>query len=1152
MKIDQDGNQVSSMSLDTSELPSSGNSNTAQVSRNSQWNQAVNSDQGSVAEATRPEKSQELSHDFKMDVVAEPGTGNTEQVSSVAVDPSDASSDTSMSGLYGGSPPKSSPKLWTEDMELLAKRDREAVLFSRNLLTEGDTLVYILYPGKAYDSSGICVSDCVHRVHSQKLLATGSEKFEELFSPTKQFRTLRKKHINLANKLPSGIKYVLDLTPPDEGDEAVDLTANLSCSYGICQWYSAFERLKVSESLVSGKDEFIESSRHLRNGSFGDNAHEERTIQDVEMERPATSIDKGGSIDQGFSPRLYIPPPRTGAEADRDLEQALLASRSVIPILPRKRQKWKYQDIPEYDPVRHRVGIVRLLQVLDGKDPRIDSAVKLWTLFRLAQYFDCTSKVVDWIIRWMIADPNSKFIEVLPEASCKIGFGLQNAEIARASFAILVGEEALSLVSRSQGKYLADQKKTNQFGRRTESIDEDVKTRIEYASKAFVDRINRRFNNLLEVKCAYFDGCAQYQKLDSFRQAIETVAKQNNPTWIQAVDDLKIALRHWVRGRIIRTLTDDLTADLSSSSDRSRVVEDYGPISDPKNMSDIYAGLSLDERIMTSFFWSMLQNMQIDDIESGYHIKSNLRFDNDSEVIARAHGIESLSFDALLKARDEFNVAVLEATMAGKYSNGELDYDWSDHRRTSAPKLDQSAASTTGVYRYRDRYSGNQLQNQDELMEFPPDVGFGVSTASRQFQFTSGYGNPSTALPYRSAEKSSATSSTGAATNDTRDSNATEGSTTSRKRQKVLLDLNKHFNEDSSEGYQNEDEFAGTPQGLEDDLRPASNYGSASKKVINPLEAIRNFLKPGTFASNQSTSHTLPGDESFTSRADPWQRDFETIQTPRHAIGNIFLPKTIPQVPFESDTGPNSIFFHLEYFLREVQVHVDGVCSSVLSKSELGIDIDLTDTLVSLAPMEYKYLPLWANGDDDGSGGVFNEDLPTAVGGPSGPGPAFHTGLSVSSQNSSRSESSFATASHMGSKGTSEMAIDGYSDALPRNAVVSDDGFHSEGFSDVDSDIWDAIGKGKNPVYAASAAGTATDSTVDNDTASYDGGSEAGTEVGYDFVSDTDSNAGISKTQAAEPEAEEEEDDFLDVEDEAFDFGDDDDDDEDMKFTTTS
>ncbi|KAK0735781.1 hypothetical protein B0T21DRAFT_402438 [Apiosordaria backusii] len=51
--------------------------------------------------------------------------------------------------------------------------------------------------------------------------------------------------------------------------------------------------------------------------------------------------------------------------------------------------------------------------------------------------------------------------------------------------------------------------------------------------------------------------------------------------------------------------------------------------------------------------------------------------------------------------------------------------------------------------------------------------------------------------------------------------------------------------------------------------------------------------------------------------------------------------------------------------------------------------------LLNLEENELKYLPIWADGLDDGSGGVFQEVIPEAEMGPSEPGPGYHTGYTV-------------------------------------------------------------------------------------------------------------------------------------------------------------
>ncbi len=274
--------------------------------------------------------------------------------------------------------------------EELAKRDQEAIAYSKALLVEGDTLVYISYPGnsKCFDSTGFEISAGPHRVHRSRLLATGSKVFEQLLAPTNQFRTLRRKGLTKSN-LPIGIKYVLDLTPPDEGDAAVELTSELSCSQGICLWYTAETRCFVSRNLVGGNDGVLVSQKSTSyDPSAVDTGAANRSENQPEANSSASTTVSFENNDRpmGEAWRGF-----GSNNPTRDLEQAI---RNSIQDNVLSKQSQIEREVAEYCPVRHREGIARLLQVLEGKDPRLDSAPKVWTLFALAKYFDCTSAVV--------------------------------------------------------------------------------------------------------------------------------------------------------------------------------------------------------------------------------------------------------------------------------------------------------------------------------------------------------------------------------------------------------------------------------------------------------------------------------------------------------------------------------------------------------------------------------------------------------------------------------------------------------------------------------------------------------------------------------------------------------------------------------------
>ncbi|CAK7198524.1 hypothetical protein SEUCBS139899_001187 [Sporothrix eucalyptigena] len=53
--------------------------------------------------------------------------------------------------------------------------------------------------------------------------------------------------------------------------------------------------------------------------------------------------------------------------------------------------------------------------------------------------------------------------------------------------------------------------------------------------------------------------------------------------------------------------------------------------------------------------------------------------------------------------------------------------------------------------------------------------------------------------------------------------------------------------------------------------------------------------------------------------------------------------------------------------------------------------------LLGLSSDEFRFLPLWAGGDNDGTGAVFEPALPTATLGPIAPGPEYHTGTTNTS-----------------------------------------------------------------------------------------------------------------------------------------------------------
>ena len=256
-------------------------------------------------------------------------------------------------------------------------------------------MVIIEYPGKSalYDPTGFPLASKTHLVHSEKLLATGSKFFEMQLKDSRQQRV--RKRTGFHNGLPEGIKYILDLTPPDEGDAAVDLTSELSCSVGIRNWYSAEFRCGVSHSIVGGKDEVTKPVFFLEDEPALINHHGSGAVKNSDFEG-FHNMSERSSYPEANSSLLR----RTGEEfPDIALNHAIEMSKRDYLTTSRAngqasshsdRGSFRVEEILEYCPIRHRAGIERILQAIEGKDPRLDSAPKVWTFFVLSKYFDCT------------------------------------------------------------------------------------------------------------------------------------------------------------------------------------------------------------------------------------------------------------------------------------------------------------------------------------------------------------------------------------------------------------------------------------------------------------------------------------------------------------------------------------------------------------------------------------------------------------------------------------------------------------------------------------------------------------------------------------------------------------------------------------------
>ena len=432
-----------------------------------------------------------------------------------------------------------------------------------------DTFVFLLPPPLQPELGRKTYGSIIERysrplqVRTEILDSLDSPRIKEMLGPTAQFRVKRRLHRRgILTEVPSHIKYVIDLTPPTEGDEATELVAMTYCSQTIREWYKAADRWGISWVLIGGPDDFAIPFEDTYRSKVG---HETRPLTNVKV------ISDDVAVFQSTSKQ-------NSREASSSLSK------------PKPRDDPKYS---EYSSVRHTSCIERVLLAAYGIDPKLDSAPKVWTTVMVAKHMGGKHKrLTDWIVRWLRAPPNSCFVEVLPEATLQIADVLEVSTLCQDSFAILVGEEALASVCQGRSVAGFDHWHTV-FGRKRSDVPEAYRTRIEYASKQFKERIAEEFKALAGNDMRWVEELPELKKLldDEF---VSRACGRN-------LDQLKDTLKGFLRGAVYHVLLSNYNTPvpfLNSSS--GSVGENLFPTT---SVHSTWRQLHHEARILTRSFW---------------------------------------------------------------------------------------------------------------------------------------------------------------------------------------------------------------------------------------------------------------------------------------------------------------------------------------------------------------------------------------------------------------------------------------------------------------------------------------------------------------------------------------------------------------------
>jgi hypothetical protein len=186
----------------------------------------------------------------------------------------------------------------------------------------------------------------------------------DMLKPKKQekFRRLLR-----MESLPYGIDYVLDFTPPLEGEECSELTASLWLPASTKIWWTA-GYYKPSGLLESGPCEGQLYKRPLADKAVG-------------------AVLSLGHDDECPCSTTYS-----------DISNLWALADDVPGIYHGKWVPSFREHIKDYCRVRHCMNIVRILRAIAGEDLLINSASRMWTLAHLALYLDVVSVVVSVVL----------------------------------------------------------------------------------------------------------------------------------------------------------------------------------------------------------------------------------------------------------------------------------------------------------------------------------------------------------------------------------------------------------------------------------------------------------------------------------------------------------------------------------------------------------------------------------------------------------------------------------------------------------------------------------------------------------------------------------------------------------------------------------
>ncbi|EXJ84612.1 hypothetical protein A1O3_05282 [Capronia epimyces CBS 606.96] len=827
---------------------------------------------------------------------------------------------------------------------------------------EGDTVIYLGPPPKMPEQTDkeyqyiVNHFDHVYVVKSTTLRLMGeSSRFNDrdLLGPksVRTERILRKLGILAKAEAKKGqkFKYHIDLRPPNEGDEAVFLLTELTCSRGVLTWHLAFDKYGLPPLAVSGHDGYGDCPQAVNDPSPSGSSRATTTKTNVSSASHPVS--------------KHVP---SGTEAAPPVDAPLLKIG------------------PEYSPIRHWSAIERLLHAIHGNDPKLDSAAKVWTYFAIARYFRCAhhERVSGWITAWIYENNNVDFIQNNPEVAYRMGMGIRSSVLVQDAFSILVGERALTNVLGEFNPAILSPLDQSVHGRKLELLGDDERNRIDHAAASFVTRIRGVVHYLCQ-DMGWLLKCRSYALLNE--------AGKVTPTELELLESTKHLVKEYIRSRIYYVLCQDQGTFSELEGDPESTLP-FRP-STGEHYHSVYNSLNQPMRMFTKTFWLALQRTDFGAASHntthkgtvGIHTNTSPYIDALRELCRddpenRIKPISRSTLDKKIAAvnRILWRVPLDEGTQArldllsgfGKIPERHAESTQVEAIPSGIPKhsFDRSEHSSPDVSLAKRRKT---LESKDMPQNLPSASRTSLFSASQdrspvKSRKTSGlntYGNRSSPMPKDD-----------------------QPAVAHRPKQKGVLEnvrtyVQNHISRPSEQADEDQEPLMHQIRSTSGPQTHAHSPEPSVSDVQSTNDASGPEPDPPTagFPIEPTTAAVVEASHSLDMQFNAWKGIWEDWGTPEKSEKDAFMAWG------DDPTNTTNTTWTLAYpispatLLHQVNNEISNLCSTILYPSHLFhqsglLPTNLFDNLLCLDANEFRYLPLWnPDGLDDGSGGVFDE-----------------------------------------------------------------------------------------------------------------------------------------------------------------------------------